>query len=128
MTPTADLGGFAVSVATITARTRAAQNQHPSCRCFSIGSFRRGESGLKIEDHQREWPVQPAGPLHHFDSGPDFVHDGGFTEAGRELRERIESLTDELAAPAYDVLSAAELDELIAGLEPISAALTSAEY
>ena len=48
---------------------------------------------------------------------------GGLTDAGRETREQIEALTDELAAPAYDVLSAAELDELIAGLEPIAAAV-----
>ena len=48
--------------------------------------------------------------------------DGGFTDAGRQTRDRIEALTDELAAPAYDVLSAAELDELIAELEPIAAA------
>jgi hypothetical protein len=48
---------------------------------------------------------------------------GGFTDAGRQIRERIEALTDELAAPAYDVLSADELDELVAGLEPIAAAV-----
>ncbi|MDT7800200.1 MAG: hypothetical protein QOI78_3633 [Actinomycetota bacterium] len=48
---------------------------------------------------------------------------GGFTDAGRETRERIEALTDELAAPAYDVLGAAELDELITGLAPIADAL-----
>ena len=48
---------------------------------------------------------------------------GGFTAAGRDLKDRIEALTDELAAPAYEVLSAAELDELIAGLEPIAAVL-----
>ncbi|WP_220502936.1 MarR family winged helix-turn-helix transcriptional regulator [Microbispora sp. H10885] len=48
---------------------------------------------------------------------------GGFTDAGREIRQRIEALTDELAAPAYDVLSADELDELAAGLEPIAAAV-----
>ncbi len=47
---------------------------------------------------------------------------GGFTDAGRETKERIEALTDELAAPAYDVLTADELDELIAALEPIAAA------
>jgi DNA-binding MarR family transcriptional regulator len=52
---------------------------------------------------------------------------GGFTDAGRETRERIETLTDELAAPAYDVLSPAELDELIAGLEPICAAIDAAD-
>jgi hypothetical protein len=48
---------------------------------------------------------------------------GGFTDAGRHTRERIEALTDELAAPAYDALTADELNELIAGLEPIAAAV-----
>jgi len=51
---------------------------------------------------------------------------GGFTDAGRATRERIEALTDELAAPAYDALSAGELDELIAGLEPIAAVVEAA--
>jgi hypothetical protein len=46
----------------------------------------------------------------------------GLTDTGRETTERIEALTDELAAPAYDVLTAEELDELVAGLEPIAAA------
>src|SRR5437762_13799917 len=48
---------------------------------------------------------------------------GGLTDAGREIKERIEVRTDELAAPPYDVLSPDELDELIAGLEPIAAAV-----
>ncbi|MFC7535240.1 MarR family winged helix-turn-helix transcriptional regulator [Actinoplanes sp. GCM10030250] len=47
---------------------------------------------------------------------------GGFTDAGRDIKDRIEALTDELAAPAYGVLSPDELDELAAGLEPIAAA------
>jgi hypothetical protein len=47
----------------------------------------------------------------------------GFTDAGRETKARIEALTDELAAPAYDVLDGGELDELLAGLEPIAAAI-----
>ncbi len=46
---------------------------------------------------------------------------GAFTDAGRAIKQRIEALTDELAAPPYDVLSAAELDQLITGLEPIVA-------
>jgi hypothetical protein len=45
------------------------------------------------------------------------------TGACRETRERIEALSDELAAPAYGVLSADELDELLAGLEPVAAAV-----
>ena len=52
---------------------------------------------------------------------------GGFTRAGRETKERIEARTDELAAPAYEVLSADELDELIAGLEPFAAAAQAAD-
>jgi len=49
-----------------------------------------------------------------------------FTDTGRETRERIEALTDQLAAPAYDVLSAHELDELVTGLEPIATAVQAA--
>jgi hypothetical protein len=52
--------------------------------------------------------------------------DGRFTDAGRETRQRIEDLTDELAAPPYDALSPAELDELIAELAPITATLVAA--
>jgi hypothetical protein len=52
--------------------------------------------------------------------------DGWFTDAGRETKERIETLTDELAAPPYDALSPAELDELVAELEPITATLVAA--
>jgi hypothetical protein len=48
--------------------------------------------------------------------------DGGFTDAGRELKQRIEDRTEELAAPAYEVLSTEELDELIALLGPIATA------
>ncbi|GAA2590980.1 hypothetical protein GCM10010435_82120 [Winogradskya consettensis] len=52
---------------------------------------------------------------------------GEFTAAGRQTRQRIETLTDELAAPAYEVLGADELDELIAGLEPVAAAVSAGE-
>lgn len=52
---------------------------------------------------------------------------GGFTDTGRQTSERIEALTDELAAPAYHVLNAHELDELIAGLEPMAAAAQTAD-
>jgi hypothetical protein len=52
--------------------------------------------------------------------------DGRFTDAGRETKHRIETLTDELAAPPYDALSPTELDELIAELEPVTAKLVAA--
>lgn len=49
-----------------------------------------------------------------------------FTDAGRETKRRIEALTDELAAPPYEALPAAELAELVAGLEPVSARMVAA--
>ena len=52
--------------------------------------------------------------------------DGRFTDAGRETKQRIEDLTDELAAAPYEALSPAELDELVAELEPITATLVAA--
>ncbi|GAB2891435.1 hypothetical protein GCM10027074_69530 [Streptomyces deserti] len=52
--------------------------------------------------------------------------DGRFTDAGRETKQRIEALTDELAALPYDALSPAELDELVTELEPITATLLPA--
>lgn len=51
---------------------------------------------------------------------------GWLSDAGRESKERVEALTDELAAPTYDSLTPGELRQLIASLEPISAALDAA--
>ncbi|MFE9498117.1 MULTISPECIES: helix-turn-helix domain-containing protein [Streptomyces] len=52
--------------------------------------------------------------------------DGRFTDAGRAPEQRVEALTDELAAPPYEALSPAELDELVAELEPVTATLVAA--
>ena len=52
--------------------------------------------------------------------------DGWLTAAGRQAKEQVESLTDELAAPAYDILEPDELDQLIEDLEPLAAVLIAA--
>jgi hypothetical protein len=52
--------------------------------------------------------------------------DGWLTADGRQIKERVEALTDELAAPAYDVLEPDELDQLVADLEPLAAVLVAA--
>ncbi len=52
--------------------------------------------------------------------------DGWFTDAGRATKERIEATTDELAAAPYAALTADELAELVAELQPIAAALEAA--
>ncbi|CAB4698573.1 MAG: MarR family transcriptional regulator [Actinobacteria bacterium] len=48
---------------------------------------------------------------------------GGLSDTGRSTKDRIEALTDELAAPAYDALRPGELDRLLGELAPIAAAL-----
>jgi hypothetical protein len=51
-----------------------------------------------------------------------------FTPAGRELKDHIEAVTDALAATAYDCLTPHEIDELIAGLEPLVARIDAVGY
>ncbi|WP_030443964.1 SCO6745 family protein [Actinocatenispora sera] len=53
--------------------------------------------------------------------------EGRFTDAGRDTKRRIEARTDVLAEVPYEALSAGELAELVAGLEPITAVLVAAE-
>ena len=52
--------------------------------------------------------------------------DDWLTDGGRAAKARIEALTDDLAAPAYDVLQPSQPAQLIADLEPIAAALNAA--
>jgi hypothetical protein len=80
--------------------------------------------GMRAEEFGRTQHLSKA----HLDAvvdglrGRDLVDaSGALAAAGRETRDRIEALTDELSAPAYDALSADELDELVAGLETIAA-------
>lgn len=51
--------------------------------------------------------------------------DGWLTDAGRRSKERVESLTDRLAARAYDVLEPDELDQLVADLEPLATTISA---
>jgi hypothetical protein len=53
--------------------------------------------------------------------------DGWLTEQGRAVNQRVESLTDDLAAKPYECLAPAELDELMAALEPLAALLVAAQ-
>ena len=53
--------------------------------------------------------------------------DGWLSELGREVRQRVETLTDDLAAKPYESLEPAELDELVTILEPLAALLVAAQ-
>jgi hypothetical protein len=53
--------------------------------------------------------------------------DGWLTEAGRAVKQRVESRTDDLAAKPYERLDPAELDELATALEPLATLLLAAQ-
>jgi catechol 2,3-dioxygenase-like lactoylglutathione lyase family enzyme len=84
-------------------------------------------------------PGPTFGRIHHLPSAVltdliDTMRDRGlvedestFTPAGRQVKDRVEELTDELAVAPYQVLDTAELDELIAALEPLAQKLVAAQ-
>ena len=53
--------------------------------------------------------------------------DGWLSEHGRAVRERVEELTDALAAGPYEILAPDELGELMAALEPLAESLVAAQ-
>jgi len=53
--------------------------------------------------------------------------DGWLSEQGHAVKQRVESLTDELAMKPYESLEPPELDELIGALEPLAALLQAAQ-
>jgi hypothetical protein len=86
-----------------------------------------------------DMPAEKFGRIHHLPAPQlgavieglrqrGLIDDSGWlSEAGRATKQRIESLTDELAAPAYDVLSGTEVDELATALAPLTAAVEDAD-
>ncbi len=52
--------------------------------------------------------------------------DGWLTADGLQVKARVEALTDELAAPAYDILDADELERRVDDLTPLAAVLDAA--
>jgi hypothetical protein len=84
-------------------------------------------------------PARKFGRIHHLPPGQlaaviDAMrdrnligHDGWLTESGRAVKQRVETLTDHLAANPYEILEPNEVDELIATLEPLAKLLLAAQ-
>ena len=53
--------------------------------------------------------------------------DGWLSEPGRDVKQRVEARTDDLAATPYESLEPGELDELMATLEPLATRLLAAQ-
>jgi Helix-turn-helix family len=50
-----------------------------------------------------------------------------FTPTGRQAKDRVEALTDKLAVAPYEVLETAELDDLMAALQPLARQLVAGQ-
>ena len=84
------------------------------------------------------YPAESFGRIHHLPEARlagvmSGLRDRGLVDSGGRLtgsgiatKERVESLTDALAEAPYAVLDPAELDQLIAALEPVSRRLEAA--
>ncbi len=84
-------------------------------------------------------PAPTFGRIHHLPNAQlidliDGMKDRGlvkdeatFTPAGRQAKDRVEAITDDLALVPYEVLEPGELDELIAALEPLAQKLLAAQ-
>jgi hypothetical protein len=53
--------------------------------------------------------------------------EGSLSERGRAVKQRVEALTDDLAAKPYESLEPGELDALMAALEPLATLLLAAQ-
>jgi hypothetical protein len=84
-------------------------------------------------------PAERFGRLHHLPATQqaaviDGMRDRGLigdddwlSEQGRAVKQRVEALTDDLAAKPYEGLEPSELEELVAMLEPLAALLVAAQ-
>src|SRR4051794_10308329 len=84
-------------------------------------------------------PAEKFGRIHHLPAAQLAAVIGGMrdrgligengclSEQGRTVKQRVESVTDQLAAKPYEVLEPDELDELMDALEPLAALLVAAQ-
>ena len=84
-------------------------------------------------------PAEKFGRIHHLPPGQlaavidgmrdrNLIGDDGWlSEPGRAVKQRVEALTDDLAAKPYESLEPDELDELVATLEPLAKLLLAAQ-
>ena len=125
-------------------------------RCFHAASLlreHRGDGHIaalmtegvgRLEAHvllalDMDMPAEKFGRIHHLPSAQiaavidgmrdrDLIGaDGWLSESGRAVKQRVEALTDDLAAPPYACLASDELNELMATLEPLATLLLAAQ-
>ena len=130
--------------------------EEPVARLFHAASMLREHRGdghiaalmtegvARLEAHvlyalARDLPAERFGRIHHLPPAQlaaviDGMRergligdDGWLSEQGRGVQQRVEGLTDDLAATPYEVLAPDELDELVSTLEPLATRLVAAQ-
>jgi hypothetical protein len=125
-------------------------------RCFHAASLLREHRGdghivalmtegiARLEAHVllalgMDMPAEQFGRIHHLPAEQIAAvvdgmrargligDDGWLSEVGRATKQRVEDRTDDLAAKPYEVLTAVQLEELMATLEPLAALLVAAQ-
>ena len=82
--------------------------------------------GMQAEKFGRIHHVPPAQLAAIIDGMRDrnlIGDDGWLSDTGRALKQRVEALTDDLAAKPYESLKPDELDELVSAIEPLATLL-----
>ena len=86
-----------------------------------------------------DMPAEQFGRIHHLPAaqiaavidgmrGRGLIGDDGWlTGSGRAVKQRVETRTDDLAAPPYEILEPGEIDELVTTLEPLAGLLVAAQ-
>ena len=88
---------------------------------------RHGHAGGKVRTHPPPPLAQLAAVIDGMRDRGLIGDDGWLSEQGRAVKQRVEALTDDLAAKPYESLEPGELDELMAALEPLAALLLAAQ-
>ena len=86
-----------------------------------------------------DMPASEFGRIHHLPAAQisavidgmrdrgQIADDGWLSDLGRAVKQRVEDLTDDLAAKPYESLDPVELDELMTALDPLASLLLAAQ-
>lgn len=85
----------------------------------------RGATTLDTQRAARAWTDEAWEEARRTLAARDLVHEGRLTEEGEALVDHLEQCTDELAQPAYDALTGAEQQDLVAGARRLAAPIVT---
>jgi hypothetical protein len=89
--------------------------------CHVLAALSAGMPAEKFDRIHHLPPAQLAAVIDGMRDRDLIGEDGWLSDRGRAVKQRVEALTDDLAATPYESLGARQLDELVTMLEPLAA-------